>query len=100
MQDRSRKTPVLAQHAGADHANEDVGIFAAPPSEGGVKAVDRVEIAAPECHVAAAGTARPSRVPLARNPRNREQRSQTVYFSEHALPHPSEESPLFGREVS
>ena len=80
VQHAGGEASVLAANAGTDQADENVGILAAPSGEGGVEAVDGLEVAAPERHVAAVAR-RATRV--ARRLRNgserqREQRREPV----------------------
>ena len=93
MQHGGGETAVLAADAITDHADENVGILAAPAGVAGIEAVDRDEIVAPECHVAAARAAPPPCRRL-RKPfeRQRQQRQEPVDVAAQAAQEPVAES--------
>src|ERR1700674_261470 len=96
MQDPGGEASVLAAHAGADEANENIGILAAPSVEAGVEAVDLFEVGAPERHVAAAGTAPAARHQLAHEAEpKRDQRREAVEIAPRAMDHPARKAPQF-----
>src|SRR5215467_1858849 len=100
MQHAGREAAVLAQHAGADHADEDVGVLAAPTAERRIEAVDLVEIGAPERHVAAARATPAARAEIAQiAERQAEQRLQPVDPAPGALGDPAGKAPLLGLEA-
>ena len=54
MEHAGREAAVLAMHARADHADDDIGILQSPAGKGGVETIDPIEICAEEREVAAA----------------------------------------------
>ena len=56
VQHRSGKCSVLATNAGMQQPDQQIGILLAPAAEGGVEAVDALEIGAPYREVAGSGT--------------------------------------------
>src|SRR5712691_4616217 len=99
MQHAGRETAVLAQHAAADQAYEDVGILATPAREGGVETVDLVEVAAPERHVAAARAAPALGTELAQAVEPQiEQRREAIDVAARALGDPVGKTPMLGLE--
>src|SRR5262249_10072538 len=77
---------VLAPNAMTDHAYKDIGILAPPSGESGIEPVDRVEVAAPERHVAAARAAPAALTAAGRHAGSREQqRGEPVDAAAHAL---------------
>src|ERR1700674_1614073 len=94
MQDPAGEASILAVHAGADEADEDIGILAAPSVEAGVEAVDLFEVGTPERHVAAAGTAPAARHQLANEAEpKRDERSEAGEMAPRAVDHPARKAP-------
>src|ERR1700687_5918086 len=96
MQHAAGEASILAPHAGADEADENIGILAAPSVEAGVEAVDLFEVGAPECHVAAAGTAPAARHQLANEAKpKRDERRESIEMAPRSMDHPARKAPQF-----
>src|SRR5262249_1022655 len=86
---------VLAPDAVTDQAHKNIGVRAPPSSESGIEPVDRIEVAAPECHVAAARAPPAALIAAGRRPGSRQQqRSEPVDPAADALTDPGCEAPL------
>ena len=97
MQDSACEPPVLAAHAGADEADENIGVLPAPATEGAVEPVYLFEVRAPECHVAAAGPAPAPRAQLAHNAEPKlKQRRKAVEVAPRSMHQPTRKPPQFG----
>ena len=79
MQHGCGKAPVLALHAAAHEAEDDVGILPAPATVGGIKAVDALKVVTPDGKIAAAGAAPVLSLLLAQRPeRQSHKRRQAI----------------------
>src|SRR5262249_30227617 len=83
--------------AGADQADQNVGVLAAPALKRGIEAIDLFEVAAPERHVGAAGAAPARRQPLAQDAEPQiDQRRHAVDLAAPAPPEPVRQPPRLG----
>src|SRR6202030_2857966 len=97
MQDSTCKPSVLATHAGADEADENIGVLPAPTAEGAVEPVHLFKVRTPECHVAAAGPAPAPRTQFAHCAEPQfQQRREAVELAPRTRHQPTPNPPQFG----
>src|SRR5215468_2355841 len=94
VQDSTCEPAVLAAPAGADEADENIGVLSAPATVEAIESVNLFEVGTPERHVAAARTAPASRIQLAHRAEAQfQQRREAVELAPRAQHQPLRKPP-------